>query len=193
MVCFEERGYDESTTAVIAKQAGIAVGTLYGYFQNKSDILEEVVELTIGDVTELVIAELSPDAWQGRDPRIIVRALIDTIFHIQTIRPGTQRVIFERYFKDAEFRAIVDARRERTLEAIVRFLEAAGPDAGLRALDAEAAAWAVVNAVQWSASQSILHFEDDPAAVDRAASEMADMIGRYLFVDFPTASDSETD
>jgi len=181
MLCFEESGYDEATTAVVAKRAGIAVGTLYGYFKNKRDILQEVVDQTLGEVNELVIEQLAPAAWRGRDPREIVRRLIDTVFHTQTIRPGTQRVIFERYFKDDQFRAVVDARQDRIREAIVGFLDAVEPGAGLRSIDHRAAAWAVHNAVEWNASQAIIHFEDDAAAVDRAATEAADMIDRYLF------------
>ena len=42
--CFEECGYDETTTAMIAERAGIAVGTLYGYFQDKRDILLEILD-----------------------------------------------------------------------------------------------------------------------------------------------------
>ena len=181
MRCFEAGGYDETTTGVIAREAGIAVGTLYGYFENKGDILQEVVDHTLGEVNALVIEQLAPVTWRGRDPREVVRTLIDTLFHIQTIRPGTQRLILERYFKDAEFRDVVDARHERTRKAIVGFLRAIGPEAGLRVRDFEAAAWAVHNAVQWNASQSIMRSMDDPEALDAAAREVADLIGRYLF------------
>lgn len=181
MLCFEESGYDETTTAVIAKRAGIAVGTLYGYFENKGDILQEVVDRTLGEVNALVIEQLAPSTWQGRDPREVVRTLIDTLFHIQTIRPGTQRLILERYFKDAGFREVVEARHDRTRAAIVGFLEAIGPDAGLRTVSFDAAAWTIHNAVQWNASQSIMHHADEPEALDAAAREAADMIGRYLF------------
>ncbi len=181
MLAFEEGGYDETTTAVIAKRAGIAVGTLYGYFQNKRDILLEVVDHTLGEVSDLVVEQLDPATWRGRDPRDVVRTLIDTLFHIQTIRPGTQRVIYERYFKDEEFRGLVEAREEPVREAIVRFLDSVGPEHRPRALDREAAALAIYNAVQWNATQAIMGFSDDPAAIDAAAREAADMIERYVF------------
>ena len=193
MLCFEESGYDETTTAIIAKRAGIAVGTLYGYFQNKSEILVEVVDHTLGEVNELVIEQLDPERLGGRDPRDVVRRLIDTLFHIQTIRPGTQRVIFERYFKDDDFRELVEVRQVPLRDAIVRFLDriaGSGESAGscesagsgeLRDLDHDVAAWTVFNAVQWNASQAILRLGDDQAGVDRAAQAAADLIDRYLF------------
>jgi AcrR family transcriptional regulator len=181
MLCFEEGGYDETTTAVIAKRAGIGVGTLYGYFENKGDILQEVVDYTLGEVNALVIEQLAPATWQGRDPREVVRTLIGTIFHIQTIRPGTQRLILERYFKDAEFRDVVEARHDRMREAIVHFLEAVPAGAGLRSLDFTSAASTIHNAVQWNASQSIMQHAGDRDALDVAARASADMIDRFLF------------
>jgi AcrR family transcriptional regulator len=181
MLCFEEGGYDETTTAVIARRAGIAVGTLYGYFENKRDILTEVVDHTLGEVSDLVVEQLDPTALRGRHPRDVVRTLIDTLFHIQTIRPGTQRVIYERYFKDDEFRELVEARQVPMRQAIVRFLDGVGGGHGLRALDHPAAAAAIFNAVQWNASQSIMFASDDPAKIDAAAREVADMIARYVF------------
>ncbi len=181
MLCFEEGGYDETTTALIAKRAGIAVGTLYGYFENKRDILLEVVDHTLGEVSDLVVEQLDPAVWRGRDPRDVVRTLIDTIFHIQTVRPGTQRVIYERYFKDDAFHDLVEARQLPVREAIVRFLEGVGPGHGLRALDRQAAALAIYNTVQWNATQAIMSFTGAPAAIDAAAREAADMIDRYLF------------
>lgn len=39
---FVEKGYEEATIADIAKQAGIAVGTVYLYFRNKHDIYTAV-------------------------------------------------------------------------------------------------------------------------------------------------------
>jgi AcrR family transcriptional regulator len=181
MLAFEEGGYDETTTAVIAKRAGIAVGTLYGYFENKRDILLEVVDHTLGEVSDLVVEQLDPATWRGRDPRDVVRTLIDTLFHIQTIRPGTQRVIYERYFKDDAFRELVEARQEPVRDAIVRFLGSVGPEHRPRALEPEAAALAIYNAVQWNATQAIMRFSEEPAAIDAAAREAADMIERYVF------------
>ena len=181
MHCFEELGYDETTTAVIAKRAGIAVGTLYGYFQNKGDILAEVVEQTLGEVTELIVESLEPAVNRTRDPREVVRSLIDTIFHIQTIRPGTQRVIYERYFKDDAFRGVVEQRQDYTRKALVRFIESIDGSYGLRDVDPETAAWVIFNAVQWNATQAMVTREHDPRAVDAAANAAGDMIVRYLF------------
>ncbi len=49
---FSEVGYYGTNTAEIAKRAGVSTGIVYGYFQDKRDILISVLELYIGKVFE---------------------------------------------------------------------------------------------------------------------------------------------
>jgi AcrR family transcriptional regulator len=63
LTCFEEQGYDETTTAAIARRAHIAVGTLYGYFGDKRDILLEVLDRTLREVVDYVVRGLDPELW----------------------------------------------------------------------------------------------------------------------------------
>src|SRR6056297_2691444 len=39
IVCFERHGFDETTTALIATEAGVAVGTVYNHFADKREII----------------------------------------------------------------------------------------------------------------------------------------------------------
>ena len=39
---FVEKGIDNTSTALISKEAGIATGTLYLYFENKVDLISEL-------------------------------------------------------------------------------------------------------------------------------------------------------
>src|SRR5215470_10180819 len=59
---FARQGYEETTIAEIARAAGVAVGTVYLYFENKHDILVDVclalnaeVALVIGSPTILAL------------------------------------------------------------------------------------------------------------------------------------------
>jgi len=178
---FERRGYDETTTAQIAAKAGIAVGTLYGYFRDKREILLEVVDGTISQIAELVVAELDPEQLASRDPREIVRGLIDAVFHSQALQPGIQRVMWERYFKDEEFRAPLDGIRDRMRAAIDRFADALDARGLLRAVDRDRAALVVLHAVQWNATQAFL--TATPAEIDATARAVSDLVARYLFPD----------
>jgi len=39
---FVENGIDNTTTSLISKEAGVATGTLYLYFKNKTDLINEL-------------------------------------------------------------------------------------------------------------------------------------------------------
>ena len=42
---FAEQGFHNTTTDKVAREAGVAVGTIYNYFQNKADVLEYIFEV----------------------------------------------------------------------------------------------------------------------------------------------------
>jgi TetR/AcrR family fatty acid metabolism transcriptional regulator len=50
VVVFAERGFFQSTVSQIAKQAGVADGTIYLYFKNKDDILVQFYEYKTREV-----------------------------------------------------------------------------------------------------------------------------------------------
>ena len=179
--CFEEQGFDDTTIALIARRAGIGVGTLYGYFRDKNEIFLELLEATMQEIQELVAFRLDPSHWDGDDPRDIARTLIDAIFHSQTVRPGLQRIMWERYFKDDDFRRPFEAIRERTREAIVRFADALAARGLIRDLDTQSASYVILNAVQWNATQAFLFASPDE--LDARAEETANLIVRYVFRD----------
>ena len=46
---FSEVGYHSTTTADIAKDAGVSTGIVYGYFRDKRDILLDILDIYIDD------------------------------------------------------------------------------------------------------------------------------------------------
>ena len=181
VACFEDRGYDETTTAMIATRAGIGVGTLYGYFRDKRELLLELLGQFSDQLVEVVISGLDPERWNGEDPAEHARQLIDTVFHMQTLRPGIQRVLWEQYFKESDFHEPMEAVRERVREAVERFAQTIEPEQLREELDLRAASLTIVNAVQWNAIHAFMH--GTPEQIDAAAATTADMVARYLFRD----------
>ena len=180
VACFEAHGFDETTTAMIAERAGVAVGTVYGYFTDKRDILLELLDSVVRAEADAVIARLDPASWEGGDPLELARSLIDMVFHTQRMRPGIQRILWERYFKDAAFRAAFDQIREQIRGAIDAFLDAVDARGLARPLrDRELASAVILNAVQWNATQALL--AGDPERIDHAAHATAELIVRYVF------------
>jgi len=55
-VCIARHGLDGTTTPLIAEIAGVSVGSLYQYFDDKDDLIEALVEKIAGDVTRALNA-----------------------------------------------------------------------------------------------------------------------------------------
>lgn len=183
VACFERHGFDETTTAMIAARAGVAVGSVYNYFHDKRALILELLEETHRELAEPIITGLDPGRWRGHiDPRELVRELIDAVFRSQGLRPGIQRILWARYFKDADFVGPFEALRARMREAIVAFLAAVDEQGLCRDdLDRELAPFVILNAVQWNATQA--YFHGDPRFVKQAARATAQLVERYVFAE----------
>jgi AcrR family transcriptional regulator len=181
VACFETRGYEETTTAEIARRARLAVGTFYGYFKDKRAILLELLDGTINEIATYVVQNLQPEAWRDADARAGVRTLIDALFHTRTINPGLQRILWERYFKDPQFRAAVQAIEHRVRAAMLDLFIALQADGRLRVTDLSAAAFVVYSAIEWTASRLVLGGAG--TEIEPAVEAASDMVSRFLFRD----------
>jgi AcrR family transcriptional regulator len=185
VAAFEERGYDETTTAAIAARAGIGVGTLYAYFPDKRALLLEILGGTVEAISEHVVQSLVPERWREGDPRAHIRAVIEAVFGARQISPGIQRILWERFFKDPEFRAAVQRIEHRVLAAIETLLASLAADGRIRALDPHAAAFVIHTSVEWTASRLVLG--DGGMPTELAVDTTTDMVFRFLF-DAPRAA-----
>ena len=179
--CFERSGFDETTTAMIAAEAGVAVGTFYNYFTDKRELILELLDHTNREIASEVISQLDPASWRGTtDPRDRTRSLIDVVFRSQRLRLGIQRILWAQYFKDPDFQVPFETMRSQMRQAIDAFIVAID-EAGLCRADLvrEMASFVILNAVQWNASQANLN--GDPDFRDAAAHETAELVARYVF------------
>lgn len=55
-VCFSEKGYQKTSMRAIAREAGLAVGTLYIHFQNRKDILTAMKAIGTPNIDQLQFA-----------------------------------------------------------------------------------------------------------------------------------------
>jgi AcrR family transcriptional regulator len=185
VAAFEQGGFDETTTAAIARRAGIGVGTLYGYFPDKRAILLELLDGTVRAIADHVVDGLAPERWRAGEPRAHIRALIEAVFAARNFSPGIQRILWERYFKDPGFRDAVLQIEHRVREALEGLIRSYDGDARLRPVDPHAAAFVVHTAVEWIASRLVLG--DDAIDTASAVEAATDMVWRFLF-EAPAAS-----
>ncbi len=72
---FSEKGYYKTNTVEIAKEAGVSTGIVYSYFQNKKDILFEVVQFYIASLSEQFQPLLSTSIDKDDLPAMIERLI----------------------------------------------------------------------------------------------------------------------
>jgi AcrR family transcriptional regulator len=54
---FVEKGFDEASTHDVAREAGVSVGTIYVYFQNKDELIWASIDTSNREETEALLAE----------------------------------------------------------------------------------------------------------------------------------------
>ncbi|HWJ02060.1 MAG TPA: TetR/AcrR family transcriptional regulator [Verrucomicrobiae bacterium] len=91
---FTRKGFHGATTAEIAKEAGIAEGTIYRYFKTKKDILIELAQTLAVDTLKVVFNEIS-----GREDAAVLEAIIAN--RLELIRPNLDLARF--IFYEAQF------------------------------------------------------------------------------------------
>ena len=117
--------------------------------------------------------------WRNADPRESIRKLVSMVFHARKFNPGMQRILWERFFKDREFRGAMEAIENRVQGAIRELLSELARDGRLRIDDLATAAYVIQLSVEWVSSRLIL--SDAAVEVDAAVETASDMISRFLF------------
>jgi TetR/AcrR family fatty acid metabolism transcriptional regulator len=85
---FAEHGFFAARVAAIAKEAGVADGTIYLYFRNKDDLLISLFERRMEQVNLLLAAAIA-----GRSPEQQLRAFIEAYLTMIRDQPAAAEVL----------------------------------------------------------------------------------------------------
>jgi len=112
---FSERGYDRSTMPDIAREAGIAVGTIYNYYKGKRDLLITIAKKNIIDpFTSIVEQQTSAEG-----PAFIFALLKNRLdFGLDNVSKFLP-LLFEAH-RDEELRRMYT---ERVLQPVMKIME----------------------------------------------------------------------
>jgi AcrR family transcriptional regulator len=111
---FADQGYEETTIAMIAHRAGMAVGTVYLYFQNKHDILVDVCL----DLNASIMATIRSPHLLSLPQSEMPRAIIEAVF-----RTSRERMRYMLYYQ-VEAQSDTETQRVRaSKQAITDALE----------------------------------------------------------------------
>lgn len=102
----DEVGYDALTTTLIAKRAGVAVGSLYQFFPDKRAVVQALTQRNVDRFLSAVsdrLADEDPGHW-----RDVVDTVLDIYLHMHRSVPGFSKV----HFGDAVDRQLLDEGRD---------------------------------------------------------------------------------
>lgn len=102
----DEIGYDSLTTTLIAKRAGVAVGSLYQFFPDKRAVVRALTQRNVDHFMTAVAERLAhedPGHWWD-----VVDSVLDIYLDMHRSVPGFSKV----HFGDVVDRQLLDERRD---------------------------------------------------------------------------------
>ncbi|SIQ70811.1 transcriptional regulator, TetR family [Alkalispirochaeta americana] len=75
-----EKGIEHTTLAHIAEAANISKGTLYYYYATKGDLIFDIADRHMNNMTSRVFRRLE-SSGSGQSPRTVFRLVLDTVMH----------------------------------------------------------------------------------------------------------------
>lgn len=122
----ESHGYQAATTNRIAERAGVSVGTLYQYFDNKDEIFDLLIEREAESYLQALEAHAP---GPGTPPRVAVRQLLEAAYAHHRLVLGVRLVM--RNLPSTAYGDRSKSIRAEMHKLVMRFLELLGPLPGL--------------------------------------------------------------
>ena len=177
---FSESGYYDVTTNDIARRAGVSIGTLYSYYEDKRDIYRDLVDKLYRNVLDrMVPEEVTPD----NSPFDVIRKYVTIVLESHAYMTDFQKQITALSYQDEEFRMLEEAGRsfasEKIEELIINYGEYLQVD------DLETTSFIVRTTLE-----AIIHehmFFPNDLDTQRVIDETTKVIYRYLFCDAPAS------
>lgn len=91
---FERHGYAAGTTNRIAERAGVSIGTLYQYFEDKDAVLHAVVDQHLDDGAA-ALAPVMRALAADPEPETALALALEAMLALHAQRPRLHRLLFE--------------------------------------------------------------------------------------------------
>ncbi|PKL38446.1 MAG: hypothetical protein CVV44_11205 [Spirochaetae bacterium HGW-Spirochaetae-1] len=178
---FAEKGYHKTNALEIAARAEVATGSFYGYFNNKKEVLVEVIRNFYAHASEKVLNRYQAQV-QGttadnyREGKKLIHFMIEALYTAHEVNPALHRELLAMVLLDKEIEHINREEEQKVITAMTSLLNAYSGH--VRVKDVEAAAFLL-----YRVSEEIIHririlgtdFDNR-----RLITELEDMICRYL-------------
>jgi AcrR family transcriptional regulator len=159
--CICKHGLQESTIKKIAEEAGVQYGILHHYFKDRDEIIEEMVDGFVDDISDRYLAEIS----RCKNSQARFSRAIDFLFSPYAVSDENTAFFYDCW---AEGRRNETVRRsftryyQRFRNGMIKLLTETGKSAGLTAAQTKELATMIV-AIQDGVS---LQWDMDPANIN---------------------------
>lgn len=120
---FIAKGYDETTMADIAREAGVSVGAIYKRFPDKASLLGAVLEGYHRTRYDEILRFTDAERWRGRSAADIVALHVDIMYSAFVHDEGILRLIERRRIVDPAVTDMLIAWNDHVSDNIARLLE----------------------------------------------------------------------
>ena len=179
------KGFDETSTAEIARVAGSSVGALYRRFGDKNGLLHALHERFCDEARATADVALDPARWSGAPTEEVVHEFTAFVVQVFREREGFFRAILQRGASDPVVRERTDQLFEHLAGRLAALLRGRGGDIahGDPTLAATVGLRVVIGALT-HAVQAQPH--SLPLSDDRLGDELGRVFTTYLGVSAPS-------
>jgi AcrR family transcriptional regulator len=170
------QGYERASTNEIARRAGVSIGTLYQYFDNKEALVAELARRHFGRIEAVVLEHLVPD--DAADLRAMVTRLLRALVAVHRNDPRMSQVLEAEMSRVGELHLFEDLRQRSEMLVAERLATARSV---LRPANLVLAAQVSVRAVSGIIQETLRRSGSDlPLGLE---DELVDLVLRYLLRD----------
>jgi len=177
---FAQKGFHRTRMKDIAKEAGVAVGSIYNHFRDKDDLLLSIFE------TEFDARVSFLEAGQRKGLPVIdqVRRLLEEHFALVQKQPElAQLLLLERFNRGGRLRDRFVALQRVIVERIDSILRSGISEGWIRPCNTRVVAQGLFDLVQtMSATGLVYESEEEHEILAAAPAELCDLIWRGLQV-----------
>jgi AcrR family transcriptional regulator len=168
---FPKKGFDGAQVPDIARAAGVSVGIVYRYFDDKREIFLEMLESHLNAARAEVTARLSPDQFVGAAPADAIARVVEVVFEEAERDPALAKVYLALSLTDKDVAKMRIESETHDRNIVASILEAA--ISRERVADPIAAALVIERAVQGAAVDCVIGSKTvTPAAAKAALQSM---------------------
>jgi AcrR family transcriptional regulator len=118
------------TTNHIAEKAGVSIGTLYGYFPDKSTLLRAMAQRETAHQQERV-QQLLRDSSPSESPEALIRNVIHSALRPFAARSKVRQYLMQILLRDATLLEVARGERQQVLTLLLSALATRWPDRAL--------------------------------------------------------------